>query len=179
MDRRMFCFGAAALAGCGGSEAMEYQIQNSPITKITKSTGGAHVEGSWTPELSFLVPGNLSVTYARQQGHYIRIGSIAFCFFVVETTSFTHTTASGNFLVTGLPFEALSGSNFSFSGGNLDWAGITKAGYTDITTQIFSNSRQFGLLASASASPISPVSSANVPSGADVRLEGFITYQMH
>lgn len=59
---------------------------------------------SWTPAMSFATPGDLSVTYSLQDGYYWKIGPLVFFRCEMATTAFTHTTASGNFRVTGLPF---------------------------------------------------------------------------
>lgn len=107
MDRRMFCFGsAAALAGCGGSDAMEYQIQPSPRLRTSKNTFEAGVFESWTPTFSCAVPGDLSVSYAKQRGHAVRIGNLIQSGFFLQFTP-TRTTASGNIEIHGSPWVNL------------------------------------------------------------------------
>lgn len=88
-------------------------------------------EGTWTPALTFDVAGNLNVVYATQVGHYTKIGRQVAIWFEVNASTFTHTTATGNLRMTGLPFTAAGGS-INFRSGSVAWQGITKAGYTDL-----------------------------------------------
>jgi hypothetical protein len=59
--------------------------------------------GTWTPTITFATPGNLSVSYATQNGVYTRIGNIIVAVFTVAFTP-TYTSSSGNFFIAGLPF---------------------------------------------------------------------------
>lgn len=63
-------------------------------------------EGTWTPSFTFAVPGNVNVVYGTRIGTYTKIGNQVVCSFNMSTTTFTHTTASGVWLITGLPFTS-------------------------------------------------------------------------
>tara|TARA_R100000501_G_C2626956_1_gene120778 strand:+ start:952 stop:3573 length:2622 start_codon:yes stop_codon:yes gene_type:complete len=64
-------------------------------------------EGSFTPAFTFATPGDLSITYSKQEGYYWRDGDLVYFRLRVGFTgaNFTHTTASGNARITGLPFD--------------------------------------------------------------------------
>lgn len=130
--------------------------------------------GTWTPELTFATPGNLSITYTQQLGIYTKIGRMVFCQFEVTTSAFTHTTASGNLTMTGLPFT--SNASLALSHNQIMWTGITKAGYTDISLVVNASATTALFVASASASAVSAVAFGDVPSGGTPRFRGTIIY---
>jgi hypothetical protein len=129
-------------------------------------------EGAWTPVLTFATPGNVAVTYAAQLGSYTKIGRLVILDFFVTTSAFTHTTASGELTITGVPFTAAT----QIFGGFLAWSGITKAGYTQITAQV----QDVRILFNASGSGVSEssVAAADMPSGGTVRLRGSLIYRV-
>lgn len=61
-------------------------------------------EGTWTPTLTFAVPGNLVVNYSTRLGNYTKIGRAVTLQYSFITTTFTHTTASGIMVINGGPF---------------------------------------------------------------------------
>jgi hypothetical protein len=70
-----------------------------------------HIEGIYTqlftPAITFITPGDLSVSYAVAAGRYWLRGNL--CKFVIDLTfTPTYTTASSNFQITGLPFQSMS-----------------------------------------------------------------------
>jgi hypothetical protein len=82
-------------------------------------------EGLWTPELTFVTPGNLTtVKDASSFGTFTRIGRRVFCDMFVYYTTFTHTSASGSAKITGLPFtckaDEVGHGTLRVSGGNLN-----------------------------------------------------------
>jgi hypothetical protein len=61
----------------------------------------------FTPAITFITPGDLSVSYAVAAGRYWLRGNL--CKFVIDLTfTPTYTTASSNFQITGLPFPAIA-----------------------------------------------------------------------
>jgi len=133
-------------------------------------------EGTWTPVLTFQTAGDLARTYTYQIGAFTKIGRVVKLTFRVETASFTHTTASGDLRITGLPYDVRTLSNLRF-GGTTRWSGITKAGYTQVNTTADSATSYLTFQASGSGVGVSSVSSANVPTGGTVVLEGEIVYE--
>ena len=61
-------------------------------------------EGDWTPSFTFGTAGNLTIVYSSQVGRYTKIGRTVHVEMTMATTTFTHTTASGNATINGLPF---------------------------------------------------------------------------
>lgn len=88
-------------------------------------------EGTWTPVITFATPGNLAVTYTTQGGDYTKIGRQVCLTTNIVTATFTHTTASSEVRITGLPF----GCNVSNDG---LWMheGITKANYQQFSMHL-------------------------------------------
>jgi hypothetical protein len=70
-------------------------------------------EGTWTPAALFSTS-NGDLTYAKQVGRYIKVGSLVT---VTGWLNFTETTASGNLSVTGLPFTSANITDLSAGGG--------------------------------------------------------------
>lgn len=134
-------------------------------------------EGSWTPVLTFATPGDLSVSYgAGTIGTYTKIGRKVTATFNLATSAFTFTTASGNMLITGLPFTALTLTNHIWVGA-LRWGGITKANYTNVVARVISNSAQISFSASGSGQAPAIIAATDTPSAGTVTLGGSITYE--
>jgi hypothetical protein len=86
--------------------------------------------GTWTPAATFLTPGNLTVSYGTVAATYLRIGNEVFINLDMTFTP-TYTTASGQFRVTGLPFNVsvtgLGSITFSSGPTTVTWpAGATQ-----------------------------------------------------
>jgi hypothetical protein len=142
------------------------------LTKEPARPGpGDLVIGEWTPEITFTTPGDLAVAYSVANGQYVREGRMVTATFQLTTSSFTHTTAAGGLRVPGLPFTA--SPNYT---GSLDFAGITKAGYTNFVSKTISGSSELNFTASGSGVTQSGVTAADMPTAGTVRLVGSITY---
>lgn len=132
-------------------------------------------EGIWTPVLTFATPGNLSVVYSTQVGQYTKIGNTVTVWFTIVTSTFTHTTASGNFNITGLPFTV----NATLSArGVMNWQGITKANYTQVNPVAGASNTILTAMASGSGQSNSNIVPADMPSAGSVFLAGSVTYQV-
>ena len=177
MDRRD-CFALPLiLAGCGGSD-MEYEIQPSPHLRTAKNVFPGGLESSWTPAFTFDTPGDLFVSYGAQEGYYFRIGGLIICFMGLTIAGFTHSTASGSLRITGLPFKPRIDINsaFAFSGGNLNWRGITKTNWTDLYPRLVAQQNYFNLILSGSGQDFASVTTVEAPTGAQLSLIGVIFY---
>jgi hypothetical protein len=129
----------------------------------------AYQEGTFTPVLTFFTPGNLAVTYATQVGRYTRIGNRVLYELEIETSAFTHTTASGGLRVTGLPFTALSAS--IARAGACSMQGWTKAGYSQISAIVAGNSTLMTFEAAGSGVALSSLVVADVPTAGTVKIK--------
>jgi hypothetical protein len=133
--------------------------------------------GSWTPVLTFATPGNLAVTYTNQVGRYVRHRELVTIFGTIVTASFTHTTASGDLQVTGIPYPHQGGASGFMSVGAVIWGGITKANYTQVNARIAAALPSIvDFNASGSGVAAGNVLAANMPTGGTVVLIFTITY---
>lgn len=123
-------------------------------------------EGTFTPVLSFDTPGNLSVAYTIQGGVYTKIGRFVNAQIQIQTSTFTHTTASGNVLISGLPFTIANARTT----GPLRWAGITKASYTHAYAAGSTGVTTVNVIMSASGMGAANVEAADMPTGGTVVL---------
>lgn len=137
----------------------------------------AFVTGTWTPVITFATPGDLAVTYAGQVGHYTRFGDLVVVNFAVATSAFTHTTASGQLNLTGLPFASHATAGQLWVGSLGFWGGITKAGYTQIAPRIDPNVSLVVFRASGSGVAPAAVDAADMPTAGSVALQGSVLYR--
>lgn len=131
--------------------------------------------GTWTPAFTFATPGNLSIAYTHQIGRYLRIGSLIVAWFSIQTSTFTHTSASGAASITGLPATCLNVAGL-ISYQAMGWSGITKTNYTQVMPQVSANSATISLIASGSGQAITTVNAADMPTGGSVTLRGIVVY---
>lgn len=130
---------------------------------------------TWTPVLTFITPGNLSVVYTTQVGRFIRIGRQVTVQFHVVTSTFTHTTASGSVLITGLPYVSANTTGLTYAGA-LHWQGITNANLTHISTRIEPNESRVRIQGTGSGVALTSIAATDMPTGGTVILRGGITY---
>lgn len=129
-----------------------------------------HASNSWTPTGTFATPGDLAITYTTQTGTYTKVGGRVFVDFQLVTSGFTHSTASGNFRIGGLPFTVknLDGGWI----GGLWWQGITKANYTNVVCNPRPNTTYIELYASGSGVGGAAITAADMPTGGTLILKG-------
>jgi hypothetical protein len=86
----------------------------STLTGLITSGGGinfgndtlsTYITNTWTPVISCVTPGTLSIGYASQTGKYTKIGNTVFANFKVTLNAFTAGTASGAVTI-GLPVSS-------------------------------------------------------------------------
>lgn len=131
--------------------------------------------GTFTPTLGFAVTnGDLAITYGTNSGRYVIVGNLVIATFEITTSAFTHTTASGVATISGLPFA--SASNVILWIGSTNWAGITKASYTQVALDVSNGVAAAVLVASGSGQALSAVSAADMPSGGTFRLRASVAY---
>lgn len=148
-----------------------------PATQVAST--GANVlddyeEGTWVPTLTFATPGNINVVYTIREGSYTKVGRMVTLHFFIITSTFTHTTAAGVCTISGLPFTADATMTAWFNA--MEFSGITKANYTQVTGGIAASTATITLEASGSAQALATVTTTDMPTGGTVRLAGTITY---
>ena len=141
-------------------------------TSVLVVIAPSYSASTWTPVLTFATAGDLAVVYSLQSGWYVKVGNLVTAGYSIITSTFTHTTASGAVRITGLP---VASANTSI--GTLQWRGITKAGYTDIST-LASAANGSLLTVPAHGSGVAPssVAAADMPTGGTVALIGTVQY---
>lgn len=144
------------------------------LARLSTSTAAATTtpfikSGSWTPVLTFATAGDLSVVYTLQRGDYVQIGQPGNGYVIanglINASTFTHSTASGNLRVTGLP---IAGKNISAGGffGSCRFTGINKTGYSSFSINLPGNGANYlQVTASGNNVAISEVAVADCPSG--------------
>jgi hypothetical protein len=133
-------------------------------------------EGTWTPACTFATPGDLVFTHSSQIGIYTKIGNIVTAHFTATSSTFTHSTASGNFQITGFPFAAAENSSQGQRCAGAQWQGITKANYTDMTASVEPSSTLATVRASGSGQTTATITAADMPTGGTVVMRGSATY---
>lgn len=148
-----------------------------PATQIPSgdpNTLDDYEEGTWTPVFSFQTPGNLSVSYAAQAGDYTKIGRQVTATHSLVSSAFTHSTASGAALISGLPFACAASIHYV---GSLIVGGITKATYTQFVGRVRDAfPSQIEIIANGSGVSSGNVAATDVPSGGTINLRGTVTY---
>lgn len=134
-------------------------------------------EDVWTPVLTFQTPGNLAVSYSSQVGQFTRIGNRVHATFVIATSSFTYTTATGECRITGLPYAAGGATGMLYTG-TLEFQGITAATTPVIVPRVDRSQQYIKLFGSGSGAALTNMSTTNVTSGSTVYLIGQITYSV-
>lgn len=163
------------MAGCGGTDvAQEFTLVQSPLLREHKNVHSTGTEGRWTPTLTITpTAGDLSVTYATRLGTYTKIGRSVFLTFYIVTQTFTHTTASGDVIITGIPYGSIADQVFS---GSVIWSGVTAAGFTDAATVKAVGTDYLNVWLMGSGAGIQVLSEGEVPTGGTVILGGTIMY---
>ena len=164
--------GALTISGAAAGQIVFPATQNASAGANTLDD---YEENTWTPVLTFATPGDLSVAYTTQAGQYTKIGRLVIASFLIVTSTFTHTTASGNCNITGLPFTVAAGG-VSGSVGTLRYGGITKASYTSFHALPTASSTLMTLSASGSAQTVTTVATGDMPTGGTVTLNGTVMY---
>lgn len=156
---------------CVAGDILDVVANTTTQFKITRRT--IFSIGTWTPAITFDTPGNVAVTYTTQTGYYTKIGRLVTATYIVQTSSFTHTTAAGTLFLTGLPYA----SSADKSGiGACYFRGITMAGYTQIAAYANSTDTKLAFMASGSGVANTVVGAVEVPTGGTVNLSGTISY---
>jgi len=143
-------------------------------TAWSSSVSQGQTNGTWTPVISFDTPGTLSITYSAQWGEWYLAGNMLTAAFNVSTSVFTVGTASGNFLISGLPYAAKSVTSGAWAGSLSILTGITKANYTQFQPRIVQGTQILRVSASGSGQTGGNTAVADF-SGTQV-YQGSITY---
>jgi len=164
-------------AGAAADADIVHVVRSGNSRQVTLGplAGAVNEEGTWTPTIDFVTTGDLSVTYLVQNGSYCRIGNCVILNGYVQTSAFTHTTASSSLEIGGLPYAAANVAN-QFGVGKSSFRGITKANFTDVISRITANTQIMNLQISGSGQASTLVTAADMPSGGTVQFIFNLTY---
>ena len=135
-------------------------------------------EGTFDPVLTFITPGNVSVAYTNQVARYTRIGNRVNVQIDILTSAFTHTTASGNLTITGMPAAITPRATGARWQGALEFQGITKATYTNFVMAAIASDAKLYISAGGSGVARSLVTAADMPSGGSVVINAQLTWEV-
>lgn len=139
-------------------------------------TNGGILEGyepkTWTPALTFATAGDLSVAYSTLVGRYTKIGRVVIVSGELVTSAFTHSTASGQLLITGLPYAAGQRAI-----GQVVMAGWTRSDAAWVSCNVNTAASQLNFPVSRSGLDIlASLEAADLPSAGTVSIRFAITY---
>lgn len=138
----------------------------------TEIERGIVAEGTWTPALTFETAGDQNIVHSNQTGIYFRFGRLYLFNFITTTSTFTHTTASGRLLITGLPVAA---GSHELRGAIADFRGITKANYTRFTAGAPAGESYLTLAGAGSGQTLDEsITTADLPTGGTVQFRGTV-----
>lgn len=150
---------------------------------IEKPTGITTVDGGFdgviysiTPSLTCASVGDLAITYVVQSLDFIKHDGMVDYTFEITTSAFTHTTSTGNVLITGLPIQANNNVVGSLPIGTLNFQGITKASYTQFVPIGSGGSTQLTIGCSGSGQTNATLAIGDLPTGGTVKLYGSGSY---
>lgn len=142
-----------------------------------KTTYLTDITQAWTPVLTFATPGDLSVAYTAQVGEYKVVNGMVKAHFKIQTSTFTHSSASGALRVTGLPYAAATLTNSPWSN-CIIFGGLTLTGMGSVAAGLTTGSQIIVFSGSGTGIANTPLTTAHAPSGGTVLLQGFIEYMM-
>ena len=143
-----------------------------PATQVPSTDANTlddYEEGTWTPGVTLTTPGDLAAVYILKRGTYTKIGNRVFIEFTISTSSFTYSTASGLFRITGLPFTVAAADCIV---GAISMQGYTKANYTSLICYGVSSTTVLNILATGSGQAFATLAGADVPSGGNLAIFG-------
>jgi hypothetical protein len=109
-----------------------YLTMNDGVTPITDNSTdktnfvNGKIEGTFTPNATFTTPGNLNVSFSYRMGRFVRTRDTVTVWVHMNTNTWTHTTATGSFIITGLPYRLSNTDvNWYVAGSSMRYTGLT------------------------------------------------------
>jgi hypothetical protein len=160
-----------------GSEPLTggLQFPATPGTSTDPNNLDWYDERTWTPTLTFATPGDLAVTYAVQTGIATRIGRVRILSLQLLTSTFTHTTASGELRVSGVPtdYQVVLGT----AQASIRHEGLNAmAGYSELSAIIIPGQIYMRFDATGFGVPLVILNNTHTTSGTNLRLQTVLVY---
>jgi hypothetical protein len=121
---------------------------------------------TFTPTVTFATPGDLSVSYATQTASYAQAGDLIF-FTIALTFTPTHTTASGNLRIGGLPATSrnVTSQHFGVNVVSINSAFTWPASATQVVGRVPANANYIELYGEGDGIAATAFTTAHAPSG--------------
>ena len=131
-------------------------------------------DGLFTPLLTCDTPGDLAVTYTTQSGFYTLIGDMVFYNIAITIATISHTTAAGNWIVSGLPYTSVNQTNRIWIGKTY-LNQVDLPGALDFGAVIVPNTSQMNFTASSdnAAREILDIADTTISANDYFRINGF------
>jgi hypothetical protein len=149
-----------------------------PATQNASSNANTlddYEEGTWSPTITQSVSNPTGITYARQQGIYIKVGTLVFLSFNLYITAITN--GSGNIRISNFPFTAGNVSEGDRAGMTINYC----SGFTSTSCPtggiVINNSTSIDLTTSDSADARNGRSTYCTNTGSSINLYGTIMYR--
>lgn len=153
--------------GSSGNQAASTQFVNSGLLGTS---------GIWTPILTLVTPGNMTVSYSTQSGNYFKIGSMVTASFSIVTSNFTVGTGSGDITIVGFPYASTTASG-GIIRGPMVWGGVTlAAGYTYLAFTLNANSTSGTIRKCGSGTSVAQLTTGDYASGNTIDLRSTVVY---
>jgi hypothetical protein len=134
-------------------------------------------EGTFTPTFTFSTPGDLDIAYSQQVGVYTKVGNRVDIMFNLRTSTFTHSSASGNLAIKTLPFTSRSLTNYAETGAISTLQGVNDtANSTQFAVQLGSASTTLTLRGLRDAGTPETMAVGDLPTGGTVHIAFSLTY---
>ncbi len=127
------------------------------------------------PTIDFGVHGDLSVVYSAQFGYWTQVGDAIIVNCAVSFTP-TYTTASGTFIINGLPYPSSGATGNQAFGSALSAAVAFTTDYTALTSNILPGSSAIFIAEYGTGLASLELSVLNFPSGGSYIVSAGITY---
>ncbi len=161
--------------GSGGTTLTADELSMVQDQSADGDTTPGYETGTWTAVISADTVGDLAVVYSTQDANYTRLGNFIYAMFDVKTSTFTHSTASGKFRLTGLPFTSV---NLQGSGTVSNFSPMTyEAGRTIVVAQVQRDETYILFKQIGSAVEAANTNITSVATGADLKLYVTLIYE--
>ena len=157
-------------------EGLRLWVNDEDVIYVYDGTNWIGGIETYTPTIDFATTGDLSVTYSKQVGRYQKTNGKCIVDFNIETSAFTHTTASGALEIL-LPVTCATITDYR-AVGTLSFGGITKASYSAFNVVVDSASGVAKVEALGSAQAPTDITASDMPTSGSVVLRGHIEYEI-
>jgi hypothetical protein len=165
-ERASITSGGVLDIGTGAGAVGQIQFPATQVASSNANTLDDYEEGTWTPAFGTSGTAFTSVTYTGQNGTYTKVGQLVTVSMRIEISARTVGSASGDLLITGLPFT--SNNTFGY------WTGAVLTNSTATNNpsvvRVLGNSTSVDLFYYASLTGTTNVPATSLSSTAEIRL---------